>query len=114
VVRWGGPTQKPAPPLQGWKLPPLTHKYRLLEQAPHRVYKGGREWRVDASRFAISKTITGVVLDLDAGALRELHWHPNADERQYVLDGRVSQPAELFAKFPHSDVFIAGKDGPGK
>ena len=24
------------------------------------------------------------------GALRELHWHPNADEWQYVLSGRVS------------------------
>ena len=27
--------------------------------------KGGREWRVDSSRFPISKTVTGVVLDLD-------------------------------------------------
>src|SRR5262249_21888911 len=27
---------------------------------------------------------------LDPGALRELHWHPNADEWQYVIEGRVS------------------------
>ena len=59
-----------AAPLQGWKLPPQTHKYRLLAQPPHGVFKGGREWRVDSSRFPISKTITGVVLDLDPGALR--------------------------------------------
>ena len=51
---------------------------------------GGREWRVDSSRFPIAKTITGVVLDLDPGALRTLHWHPNADEWQYVIDGEVS------------------------
>ena len=25
-----------------------------------------------------------------AGALRELHWHPSADEWQYVLEGTVS------------------------
>ena len=30
--------------------------------------RGGREWRVDSSRFPIAKTITGVVLDLDPGA----------------------------------------------
>ena len=57
---------------------------------PHATYRGGREWRVDAARFPISTTITGVILDLDAGALRELHWHPNADEWQYVIDGRVA------------------------
>jgi oxalate decarboxylase len=54
------------------------------------VYKGGREWRVDASRFPVSTTITGVLLELEPGGLRELHWHPNADEWQYVLEGQVS------------------------
>jgi oxalate decarboxylase len=83
------PPDEPAAPLQGWRLPPETHKYRLLAQAPHGVYQGGREWRVDASRFPISKTITGVLLDLEPAALRELHWHPNADEWQYVVAGRV-------------------------
>ncbi len=83
------PPAQPAEPLQGWKLPPLSHKFRLLSQSPHRVFEGGREWRVDSTRFEISKTITGVVLDLDPGALRELHWHPNADEWQYVLAGNV-------------------------
>jgi oxalate decarboxylase len=84
------PPEQPAAPLQGLKLPALTHRYRLLAQAPHAVYRGGREWRVDASRFPISKTITGVILDLDPGALRELHWHPSADEWQYVIGGRVA------------------------
>jgi len=84
------PPERPAAPLQGLKLPPETHKYRLLAQIPHAVFESGREWRVDSSRFPISKTLTGVILDLDPGALRELHWHPNADEWQYVIDGRVS------------------------
>ncbi len=89
-ARGAMPPKESATPLQGWKLPPLTHKYQLLEQPPHRTYEGGREWRVDSSAFPISKTITGVVLDLDAGALRELHWHPTADEWQYVIEGDVS------------------------
>ena len=62
----------------------------MLSEAPHGVFKGGREWRVDSTRFPISTTVTGVILDLEPGALRELHWHPNADEWQYVINGDVS------------------------
>jgi oxalate decarboxylase len=84
------PPEKPAAPLQGWKLPPLTHRYQLLAQPPHRTFPGGREWRVDSTSFPISTTVTGVILDLDSGALRELHWHPTADEWQYVIAGNAS------------------------
>jgi oxalate decarboxylase len=84
------PPETAATPLQGLKLPPETHKYRMLAQDPHAIYPRGREWRVDASKFPISTTITGVVLDLDPGGLRELHWHPTADEWQYVISGRVA------------------------
>src|SRR5271155_4864349 len=83
------PPEKPATPLQGQKLPPQTHKWRLLAQAPIVDNKGGRLWLVDSHNFAISKTITGAVLDLEPGALRELHWHPNADEWQYVIEGKA-------------------------
>lgn len=84
------PPEKAAAPLQGVRLPKLTHKYQMLSQPPHGVFNGGREWRVDSTKFPISKTITGVVLDLDSGGLRTLHWHPTADEWQYVISGRVS------------------------
>jgi len=78
------------PNLQGEKAPPLTHKYRLMAEEPHRVFKGGKEWRVDSTKFPISTTVTGVVLDLEPGALRELHWHPTADEWHYVVEGEIS------------------------
>lgn len=76
-------------PLQGWKPPPLTHRYELLKRPPHRTFEGGREWRVDSTSFPISRTMAGVVLDLEPGGLRELHWHPTADEWQYVIEGDV-------------------------
>src|SRR6266851_4314258 len=40
------PPEKQSTPLQGWNQSPVTHKFKLLEQQPHRIYKGGREWRV--------------------------------------------------------------------
>jgi oxalate decarboxylase len=84
------PPEKPATPLQGKKEPPKTHKWRLLAQPPIVDNKGGRLYLVDSSNFSISKTITGAILDLEPEALRELHWHPTADEWQYVLEGKVS------------------------
>jgi oxalate decarboxylase len=84
------PPAVPAEPLQGWKTPPLTHKYGLLSQKPYETFSGGHEWRVDGSLFPISTTMTGVVLEMEPGALRELHWHPNASEWQYVLSGQFS------------------------
>ncbi|HVW00645.1 MAG TPA: cupin domain-containing protein [Planctomycetaceae bacterium] len=89
-ARGAVPPEPAVAPLKGWKPPPLTHKYQLLSQPPHRSFKGGREWRVDSSSFPISTTITGVVLELEPGGLRELHWHPNADEWQYVIEGDIS------------------------
>lgn len=86
----------PVPPhdltaFQGSPKSPLeTHRYRLLAEEPHSKYKYGREWRVGAERFPISQTMTGVILDLEPGGLRELHWHPTADEWQYVIDGQVN------------------------
>jgi oxalate decarboxylase len=84
------PPEKAATPLQGVKLPPETHRYQFHTEDPHRVFKGGREWRVDSKRFPISKTITGEFLELEPGSLRELHWHPTADEWQYLLEGQIS------------------------
>ncbi len=89
-ARGARPPEPQSIPLQGRRLPPQTHKYELLAQPPHKVFPGGREWRVDSSRFPISQTVTGVVLDLEPGGLRELHWHPTADEWQYVVEGTVS------------------------
>jgi oxalate decarboxylase len=89
-ARGAAPPAVPAAPLQGVRLPPETHRYRLTSQAPTGVFRGSRVWQADASRFPISKTITGMVFDLERGAMRGLHWHPNADEWQYVLSGRAS------------------------
>ncbi len=88
-ARGSRPPANQSVPLQGVHVPELTHKFRLLAQPPHREFEGGREWRVDSSKFPISTTVTGVVLELEPGAIRELHWHPNADEWQYLIHGDI-------------------------
>src|SRR5437879_1602417 len=58
------PPEKQSTPLQGWRQSPVTHKFKLLEQQPHRIYAGGQEWRGGATKFPISKTGTGGILRL--------------------------------------------------
>jgi oxalate decarboxylase len=84
------PPERAVPTLQGDHPPVETHRFALTTQPPHREFKGGREWRVDSTNFPISKTVTGVILELEPGALRELHWHPSSDEWQYVIEGQTS------------------------
>jgi oxalate decarboxylase len=38
--------------------------------------------------FPINNTLTSVLQEIYPGGLRELHWHPNADEWQFYLSGR--------------------------
>ncbi|HWZ59105.1 MAG TPA: cupin domain-containing protein [Gemmatimonadaceae bacterium] len=65
----------------------LTHRYRLLAQVP-KEFPGGTLRVASSVEFPISTTMTGAFMTLKPGALRAMHWHPNADEWQYWLSGR--------------------------
>ena len=67
---------------------PLTHRYRLLAQHPE-VFPEGTLRLVSERQFPISTTMTGALMRIKPGGLREMHWHPNADEWQYYLSGRA-------------------------
>jgi oxalate decarboxylase len=65
---------------------PQTFSHRMHEQEPVRA-AGGRVRITDSSNFPVSKTIAAARVEVDPGGMRELHWHPNADEWQYYLAG---------------------------
>ena len=48
---------------------------------------GGSLRIASSEEFPISSTMTAAMLELKTGAVREMHWHPNADEWQYVMAG---------------------------
>jgi oxalate decarboxylase len=88
-----GPGKVPAEAIEPFRDPALqppqfSHKYRLDMQPP-RVFPGGREYMVTSKEFPIQTTLTAVKMQLQPGALRELHWHPHADEWQFYLSGRA-------------------------
>jgi oxalate decarboxylase len=61
--------------------------HRLLEQEPIKV-AGGQVRIVDSSNFPASTTIAAALVEVEPGAIRELHWHPNTDEWQYYISGQ--------------------------
>ncbi|KAJ0343595.1 hypothetical protein KNSL1_010146 [Colletotrichum chrysophilum] len=62
--------------------------YRTLEHPAEVVPGNGGEFRkIDSTNFPISKTIAATFVTLKPGGLRELHWHPNAEEWLYFHKG---------------------------
>lgn len=55
---------------------------------PPTIRNAGGEVRiVDSRNFAVSTSIAAGIVRLRPGAIRELHWHPNASEWQFWLKG---------------------------
>jgi oxalate decarboxylase len=69
-------------------LPPaLTHKYALMDLPPRIDTRGGQLRLATQKEFPMSKSMSGGVMTLKPGAIREMHWHPNANEWHYYLSG---------------------------
>ncbi|KAK8049648.1 hypothetical protein PG994_011378 [Apiospora phragmitis] len=43
----------------------------------------------DSKNFAVSKTVAAAHVTIQPGAIREMHWHPNADEWSFFIKGRA-------------------------
>jgi oxalate decarboxylase len=67
---------------------PQTYVYRLLAQDPIEL-PGGSARIVDSSNFPAASTIAAAYVEVEPDAMRELHWHPNADEWQYYIAGQA-------------------------
>jgi len=88
MVKGPVPPPLPSDPAPGsLDTGPRTHRYRLLAQRP-KTYPGGSLRLASVREFPISTTMTGALMHVKPGGLRELHWHPRADEWQYYISGR--------------------------
>lgn len=63
--------------------------FHLSAMTPNKVTAGGRVQIADSRNFPISKTIAAALVTVAPGGMRELHWHPNADEWQYYIKGEA-------------------------
>jgi oxalate decarboxylase len=62
--------------------------FRLSRSKPRHSTAGGTIQIADSLNFPIAKTIAGALVTVKPGGMREIHWHPNADEWQYWMKGQ--------------------------
>lgn len=65
----------------------MSFKYQLEASAPQQ-YQGGTKRTVTQQNVPSLKDLAICSLRIDPGCLRELHWHPNAGELGYCLQGQ--------------------------
>jgi oxalate decarboxylase len=68
--------------------PPHPFTFSFGSSPPTKQLKGGEVRIADSNNFHVSKTVAAALVTLRPGALREMHWHPNADEWQYWIKGK--------------------------
>jgi oxalate decarboxylase len=67
---------------------PVPYTFKMSAMAPTRKTAGGEVRIVDSRNFPVSKNVAAALVTLKPGALRELHWHPNASEWQFWIAGK--------------------------
>ncbi|HXX56321.1 MAG TPA: cupin domain-containing protein [Candidatus Nitrosotalea sp.] len=65
--------------------------FRTLQQSPTKSNKGGEVRIIDSKNFPVANRISAAVVTVHPGGMRELHWHPNADEWQFFISGKARQ-----------------------
>ena len=67
----------------------FTNKYVFkASKEPKKTFEGGATQLIDKNTFEVTDLAT-LIIDLEPGGMREIHWHPDADELQYYISGQA-------------------------
>jgi oxalate decarboxylase len=67
----------------------IDYTYRMAAMKPNKEDAGGSVRIVDSSNFSASKAVAAALVTVKPGGMRELHWHPQASEWQYYIQGEA-------------------------
>lgn len=70
-------------------MPAHPFVFSLGDMKPNKVTRGGTVQIADSRNFNASANVAAALVTIKPGGLRELHWHPNADEWQYYIAGEA-------------------------
>jgi oxalate decarboxylase len=70
-------------------LPPEPFTFSLVSAPYVTNTKSGSLQVADSNSFKVATTVAGALATIKPGAIREMHWHPNADEWQYYIKGKA-------------------------
>lgn len=72
----------------GGQQAPSPYTFKMSSMAPTKRMPGGEVRVVDSHNFPVSTNVAAAMVTVKPGAMRELHWHPNASEWQYYVAGK--------------------------
>lgn len=81
---------------------PLSYKHKLNSVQPIES-DGGTIRILDSKNFPACKTVAAVLVEVEPGGMREIHWHTNKDEFQYYISGEARMT--VFMPGPKSRTF---------
>jgi oxalate decarboxylase len=90
--------------------PPNPFTYSLASGPITRQTKGGMVQIADSHSFKASTTVAVAMVTVHPGGMREMHWHPNADEWQYYVKGSAEMavfntgPSAVTTNFNPGDI----------
>jgi oxalate decarboxylase len=86
-------------------------QFRLMQMQPQKADKMGEVRIVDSTNFPASANIAMAHVTVKPGGLREMHWHPNANEWQYYISGKGRMTVFFNASNARTIDFNAGDVG---
>jgi len=93
---------------EGTGTVPKSFDFKASQMKPTKVTRGGEVKIVDSKIFPVTP-ISAAIVTLKPGGLRELHWHPNADEWQYYITGK-GRMTVFYCRYRHPhDGFRRGR-----
>ncbi|KAK9862584.1 hypothetical protein WJX84_008476 [Apatococcus fuscideae] len=88
---------------------PETYRLPLVSATmPEAMSDGGSIYLGSAANLPVSGNMSGAYVTLFPGAMRQMHWHPSANEWQYIIDGSLQ-----FGVFNGTGEVSLGYGGPG-
>jgi oxalate decarboxylase len=85
--------------------------FRTMDMPPTKRTKSGEVRIVDSTTFKAAANIAMAMVTVHPGGLRELHWHPNADEWQYYITGKARMTVVATGNRARTMDFQAGDVG---
>ena len=88
---------------------PVDLKHRMGKMDPVRMKYGSV--RILDTKLFPPTTISAALVEVEPGGLRELHWHPNADEWQYYVSGQGRMTVFASNRSAQTFDYLAGDVG---
>jgi oxalate decarboxylase len=85
--------------------------FAMHKMPPTRQARFGEVRIIDSRNFPVATTIAAAHVIVKPGGLRELHWHQNADEWQYYVQGKGRMTVFFNAAKARTADFNAGDVG---